>query len=169
MKEKARERKLVKVTGSIQISPPLSGTELSWLLSFSLQRHCSHLLNPFIIAPCGEDECHDRHPDVPELWCQWEPSPSGEELYYARGAINAPEIADAQWLSWLLNHVFTGEDVLWPHHLSGEVVFVPEASDDFLPWAIGTDDVEVWIDPAPEVPAEEGSHGQASVAESHSE
>jgi hypothetical protein len=154
MKEKGEEGSSLKVTGSIRVSPPLSGNEVSWLNSFSLQRHCSHLASPFIIAPCGEPECYNYHPDVPGFWCPWEPSYDGEELRYAESIGFSPEIADAQWLLWLLKYVFTGEDLLWPHHLTGEVTFVPEDDDSFLAWAIGTDDTKVWIELAPESPAE---------------
>lgn len=147
----------MKVTGSITINPPLSASEVSWLSKFVDIRHCAHRGESIFDAqPCRAAVCHQYHPDGPGFWCEWRPSSDGERLNHSD---LRPEAEDAMWLQWLIKTVFTGGlDEMWQHRLSGELIVQPEDDADWWggrPWSIGTNDGKVWIELAPELPADE--------------
>ena len=137
--------------GSMKINPPLSPEQVEYINTFSRTRRmkrdlAEQLPDPIREAvglPIGDEGAYfvggtgfmgqDRDSSVvdgnrppsgqPGLWCQWEVSKDGTELYWDGGEKFYDYV---DWLQYLYNNFFS----VWGNNLDGEITWQGQEPDD---------------------------------------
>lgn len=146
--------------GHIDIEPPLSTEEMTFLEKFAESRRMKREQGPYFVEG-SEDNWnypgvnmdagdHNHPPDgQPGLWCHWVPGNGGRMLEWDEGE---KTYDFAEWLKYLIEH-FIGSNpkaksqlpFLQNHVLNGEIKAEGEDGDDR--WDLIVRDNEVYVKP----------------------
>jgi hypothetical protein len=95
--------------GQIDIHPPLSAAEATFLRKFAHTRHMKRTTGPYVVEETAYTETNRKdvidynteHEGQPSLWCQWVPNDDGTALVWDGGE---KFYESAAWMQYLIDH-----------------------------------------------------------------
>lgn len=86
--------------GRLEIRPPLNAHETAYLTAYAETRHQPRRSGPYTVAAdphnpnaIGDPDVTDHDRDLPNIWCDWQPTPDGTALAWngTEKSYSAPE------------------------------------------------------------------------------